>query len=145
VTGAKVVSQVYMKEDLFEGPFAERAPDIYAAAAPTYEIVGYSPEGEVFLPPFRSGTHSEEGIIICKGPDFREGHEIDGASIMDVAPTILHLMGLGVPSHADGKVLTHILREGSEPATRSVARESGQDEQWRVRRRVDGLKRSGRV
>ena len=36
---------------------------------------------------------------------------MDEASLMDLAPTILHYLGLPVPEHMDGKVLTEAFTE----------------------------------
>ena len=56
-----------------------------------------------------SGVHKKEGIIIFAGPDIREGVSLDPASIYDVAPTVLHLMGLPVAKDMDGRILTEAL------------------------------------
>jgi arylsulfatase A-like enzyme len=49
-----------------------------------------------------------DGIFMAKGPNIKMGETIDEASIMDLAPTILYLMGFKVPDDMDGKVLTEI-------------------------------------
>jgi arylsulfatase A-like enzyme len=46
----------------------------------------------------------------------RAGVVLEAASVLDVAPTVLHLMGLPVARDMDGRVLTGIL-------DRSVARQ----------------------
>ena len=52
--------------------------------------------------------HSEYGIFIMYDPEIEEmnrGKEVDNLSIMDVAPTILNLMGVDVPEDMGGKVI----------------------------------------
>ena len=46
---------------------------------------------------------------MIKGKGVCRGKEIKGSGIIDVAPTILYLLGLPVPSGFDGKVLTDAL------------------------------------
>jgi hypothetical protein len=58
-----------------------------------------------------SGRHRPNGIFILWGPKARQGVEITGAQIADVAPTVLHLMGFPVPDDMDGRVLTEALEE----------------------------------
>jgi hypothetical protein len=51
-----------------------------------------------------SGDHSMEGILVARGPGIVPGR-IEGASLVDVAPTALYLMGQPVAAAMDGKVL----------------------------------------
>jgi hypothetical protein len=53
-----------------------------------------------------SGCHRRHGILIAWGDGILSGENLRGARIMDLAPTILHLMRLPVPDDMDGKVLT---------------------------------------
>ena len=54
----------------------------------------------------RTGQHddSPDGILIMNGPNIKQGHEVT-ATVLDIAPTILHLMGKPVDDAMDGKVL----------------------------------------
>jgi len=54
------------------------------------------------------GVHRKEGVLMVVGPGIRKGYKIRGARIMDLAPTILHTMGIPVPSDMDGRVLEEI-------------------------------------
>ena len=49
------------------------------------------------------------------GPDIREGVTVRGASIYDVFPTVLYLLGLPIPEDLPGRVLAEAL-EPSGPA-----------------------------
>jgi arylsulfatase A-like enzyme len=51
------------------------------------------------------------GIFLAHGKHLQRGKSIEGASIMDLAPTILYLLGHAVPNDMDGKVLTSIFDE----------------------------------
>ena len=52
-----------------------------------------------------SGQHRLEGILVMTGEEIRRGVEIPACEIIDLAPTILHILGLAVPSDMDGCVL----------------------------------------
>jgi predicted Zn-dependent protease len=52
-----------------------------------------------------ASEHSPYGIFCLKGPGIRAGEIIHGASLLDIAPTLLHLYGLPVGHDMDGKVL----------------------------------------
>src|SRR3989449_10874652 len=40
--------------------------------------------------------HRKYGIIVVAGPPFRKGHEVSEASVLDITPTVLALLGLPV-------------------------------------------------
>ena len=58
------------------------------------------------------GDHDLYGTLIVAGPSFKPLGRIEGARIMDIAPTILKLFGLEVPSHMDGRPLFRSLNAG---------------------------------
>lgn len=47
--------------------------------------------------------HRPEGICVLNGPSIRHGARLEGASLLDVAPTILRLLGLAVGKDMDGR------------------------------------------
>jgi tetratricopeptide (TPR) repeat protein len=49
--------------------------------------------------------HRELGIFAARGPGIRKGDQIEGASITDIAPTVLTMLGLPVGQDMDGKIL----------------------------------------
>jgi len=52
-----------------------------------------------------SGDHSLNGILVMAGPDIKVRGQMEGARIMDIAPTVLKLLGLEIPSHMKGRPL----------------------------------------
>jgi hypothetical protein len=60
-----------------------------------------------------SGTHAAapDGVILAVGDGIRAGAVLPEASVLDVAPTILYLMGLPVARDMEGRVLTEMLEE----------------------------------
>ncbi|MFX1475623.1 MAG: alkaline phosphatase family protein [Promethearchaeota archaeon] len=131
-TSRPVFKTVLKKEDIYSGQFLNLAPDILiiphrgygtstslASDAPLFERVGIYPG---------TGIHELEGVFIFKGPTVKQGAVIKGAKIMDIAPTILHLFGVSIPSDMDGRVLREIFKKGSEPYQRSITRQVSKDE-----------------
>jgi predicted AlkP superfamily phosphohydrolase/phosphomutase len=65
-----------------------------------------------------TGSHRLEGIFVARGPAIRAGAEIRGASLLDLAPTVLRLAGIPVPEDLDGQVLTGLFADAGEPRQR---------------------------
>jgi predicted AlkP superfamily phosphohydrolase/phosphomutase len=115
-TGEQVVLRAFKREDLFEGPFVERAPDIIVWCNELYKegplaagpMIGEVPYDELVQVP---GAHDEKGIFLAMGPGIARGQVLEGARLIDVPPTILHAMELPVPSDMDGLVLTEVFAE----------------------------------
>jgi predicted AlkP superfamily phosphohydrolase/phosphomutase len=115
-TGEQVVASVYKREDLYDGPYVERAPDIVIWCHDMYKegplaegpLVGEVPFDELVQVP---GAHDEKGILLGKGPGIARGKVIDGARLIDMTPTLLHAMELPIPADMDGKVLQDIFEQ----------------------------------
>jgi hypothetical protein len=79
------------------------------------------PRGVLFSEPMayqkttisHSGNHRMEGILFMIGEDVEEGKHLSEASVMDIAPTVLHLMRQPIPTYMEGNVLTEALRNAS--------------------------------
>jgi tetratricopeptide (TPR) repeat protein len=50
--------------------------------------------------------HETDGIWLAAGPHIPRGGTVEGASVLDLTPTLLHYLGLPVAKDMDGKVLT---------------------------------------
>ena len=62
---------------------------------------------------------------MASGPGIREGAQVDELSIVDVAPLILHQLGLPVPDDIGGRLPAEIFRPEElerRPLRRSAAR-----------------------
>ncbi len=56
------------------------------------------------------GAHSPSGIMIMSGPAVRLGEKLaEPPSVLDIAPTLLHTLGLPIGEDMDGRVLTEAL------------------------------------
>jgi predicted AlkP superfamily phosphohydrolase/phosphomutase len=79
--------------------------------------------------------HREDGILFAMGPGVERGVTVEGASVLDITPTVLALAGLPVARDMDGRPLTEMMSDGfvsEHPVvyidTYEVAGESGGDE-----------------
>lgn len=113
-TGQPVVRRVYRGKGYYSGPYASNVPDIILVMAPEYvgtsRLSHYSSVVTERVEPGISGTHQMEGIFLASGPAIVSRSEaLQDLDIKDIAPTVLHLLGLPVPSDLDGRVLTEIL------------------------------------
>ncbi|MCC7355272.1 MAG: alkaline phosphatase family protein [Anaerolineae bacterium] len=151
-TGQKIVGHVYRREELFHGERAAYAPDLFVMPAD----LRYQAFGEYQFPSRawlgrahdRSGAHRLNGLAMLAGAGARRGLRLDGASIMDLAPTILAALGLPIPLEMDGRVLSEAFAEGflapvmaseaESPAAREEATLTA-DEDAAVRAHLKGL------
>lgn len=117
-TGKPIVRWVMTREECFHGPYAEGMPDIILIMYPEYgssdRLSNYSAivtdRPEIGDP----GGHHIEGIFIASGPEIvHNAVALPDLKIEDIAPTVLHLMGLPVPEDMDGRVITEILDPAS--------------------------------
>lgn len=110
--GRPVVTEVYRAEQLYTGPMLAEAPDIVVMMRDLAYITRHGYEfgevpGMVFVAPhqWQSASHRLNGLWIAAGPGIAGiGKELSSASIMDVLPTLLHVMSAAVPSGLDGKI-----------------------------------------
>ena len=111
-TGEFVIEKVYKKEEIFTGPHIDTLPDLVFIPKPrytTFEEHGFAANSIITQSKFVSGTHKLNGIFIMKGGGIKKSTTLQETSIMDVAPTILYLLGLPIPTDMDGRVLEEAL------------------------------------
>ena len=97
-TGERVIESVYRREEIYHGEQLELAADI--VFIPTrLEYFGF---GEYEFGSHKiieamergiSGTHRMNGVFLAYGAAVEPGSEVEGASLVDLAPTILDACG----------------------------------------------------
>jgi len=156
-TGKRMIQEVHRKEDLYHGPMLEKAPDLsFVIGDFRYDSsVKFGFESrEIFgLPEFEdSGTHRREGFLIACGKNIEKNYSIQGATLVDIAPTVLYLLDQPIPKDMDGKVLEAMfkkewirnnpIRHSGERSRRVISepeRELSPEEKEMVKKRLRGL------
>lgn len=103
-SGEQYVRQVFKREEVYAGRFFEQAPDILIHWNPTGGEIDHKEAVDLFNYHV-NGDHLPNGILIARGPLFKRGAKIVGARLMDLAPTVLHVLDVSVPIDMEGKVL----------------------------------------
>ncbi len=119
-TGERVLS-VHDGDDL--NPEDEFAPDVVVEGVEGYHVKSALDDDAVSDADGIAAYHRPEGVFFAWGPSIAAGTALDGATVVDVAPTVLHGVGEPVPAATQGRVLTEIFEPGSPPATRAVSRQ----------------------
>jgi predicted AlkP superfamily phosphohydrolase/phosphomutase len=109
-TGQPVVEKAYRKEEIYSGPMVEKAPDLVLQSRNwEYMAFGHADFGASHIvEPIvgMAGHHRPNGIVLLSGEGIKGGTRLEGASIIDLAPTILYAMDVPIPADMDGRVLT---------------------------------------
>ncbi len=113
-THEPVVGNIVRSSQVFEGEKLDWLPDLIiqwsgspaanlrAIVSPRYGRIAWPTPGQ--NPEGRSGNHLPQGMLIAAGANIKSGN-ITGAHILDLAPTILALLGQPIPSHMEGRSL----------------------------------------
>ncbi len=107
--------QAYDRNELYSGPKVSNIADIYLASSNCCFGIGVGGTGYERM---RVGAHRREGILLMLGNGFA-GHP-NSPTLLDIAPTILHLMDVPVPMDMQGRVLTECFKDSSELAQRKT-------------------------
>ncbi|MFZ1947627.1 MAG: alkaline phosphatase family protein [bacterium] len=108
--GGAVIDSVYLKEQIYTGPYVGQAPDVVCKEKPGYLFFTLSRTPDLRLfdagpSPDRmfSGYHVRRGTLGLFGKHVRAGLALD-ARIVDVAPMVYAYLGVPAPAQVDGRV-----------------------------------------
>jgi predicted AlkP superfamily phosphohydrolase/phosphomutase len=138
-TGCPIFDAVYRREEIYSGPCLDLAPDVVGLLDPTYHVASVdwrTAPGDVvtrlgdqlLFVGGLTGQHDMEGIMIANGPGIRQGAEVEGAGIVDIAPTLLAVLDEPIPPEMDGRVLAELFAAELAAATSSPSQPVGGDE-----------------
>ncbi len=157
-TGERPVVEVKRRDEIFTGEHMDVIPDIHVKFRDGLHVSGLTtkladgskvtvspPEDTERLP---SGFHRPYGIFIACGPDIKPSAQPLEGTLMDIAPTALALLGVPIPSHMEGRVLSEALADSvtprytdAEPQDAKQAPEAGysEEEMAQVEKRLKDL------
>jgi predicted AlkP superfamily phosphohydrolase/phosphomutase len=95
------VSRVFGRDELYHGPALEAAPDLVIHFNDGYDPKGALSRSEVFGRSALTGMHTYADSLFFVN---RPAVPTDGLDIIDLAPTILALLGVEVPDDMDGRI-----------------------------------------
>jgi predicted AlkP superfamily phosphohydrolase/phosphomutase len=137
-SGEPVFVDVCYREQFYTGRRVDMAPDIipvprdgFKVANQFYEEGSHSIREDVFEDPqgWTQGMHRRAGVLIAWGPQInRTAHLQEPAYIWDLAPTLLGLSGIPVPTDMTGRVLTELLKPEFAQSVRRVDAAEGEHE-----------------
>lgn len=103
LTGEPMVERVYLREELYHGPYAAAAPDLVLGLRDGYDPKGtFGKDRLTYKDQALVGMHTTpDALVYIQGQHSypRRPH------ITDVAPTLLQLLGVTVPADMDGRTL----------------------------------------
>lgn len=97
----KVISPVYIYADHILGEFMKNRD-------PNSTIIICSDHGFKFEEGRYGHSNMKsppDGVIILNGPTFKKNYRIEGATLLDITPTLLYLEGIPIGRDMDGRVL----------------------------------------
>jgi predicted AlkP superfamily phosphohydrolase/phosphomutase len=98
--GGRPVPRIYRREELYHGPHVAAAPDLVLDFTDGYDPKGALGKIEPFGQSVFTGMHTYADALFCVN---RPGVPTDGLDIVDLAPTVLALLGLEPPAEMDGR------------------------------------------
>lgn len=116
--GEEIVKAVHRRESLCYGPELDKVPDLvvefreYAwlgkgnlqsRADSLWDRIEIESSRHSYV-----GSHRKEGLVVMSGPSIVEGGTLT-ADLVDVAPTLLYLLGAPIPGDAEGRLLSEAI------------------------------------
>lgn len=152
---------VYRREEIYHGDALNEAPDVIGLIDGPYHVAAVDWRGakgqarsvvekvgkQLLFVSDTSGQHRMDGILIANGAGISPHQSVSPSpALVDMAPTILQLLGEAIPDDMDGRVVGELLADGRPTeyarAPRFENRTDGDyspDEEKAIEERLAGL------
>jgi predicted AlkP superfamily phosphohydrolase/phosphomutase len=132
-SGARIFDEIITNKELYKGAQAPDGPDILFVDSKmlydAHRFFEFASNSLVTPHPVYSGNHKLEGILLCSGSGLRGRGGVTSASINDITPTVLALLGMDIPSYMDGRVIEEFVGDASPIRKRVVELQTVQEGQ----------------
>jgi predicted AlkP superfamily phosphohydrolase/phosphomutase len=127
-SGCAAARQVVCNDEVFPGPRRDDLPDI---------VVNWDIDAKVLselqsdrcgmikgqaagheMTPYYTGNHKPTAFVLARGPRIAENQIFSEGHVVDIAPTILAILGVDPPVHLDGQIWSGFLGHSSNSALR---------------------------
>jgi predicted AlkP superfamily phosphohydrolase/phosphomutase len=111
----RVFREVHLREDVFVGPFAHRAPDIVCLFEEGYggnDLTVAELFADIPLAGVPRASHRQNGVWLLSGPHIQAGLDVV-LRLQDIAPLVYHLLNAKPQAGMDGEVPREIFEPGS--------------------------------
>jgi predicted AlkP superfamily phosphohydrolase/phosphomutase len=114
----RAADQIYDVDRVFQGPRRGDLPDtvinwnlearvLDAIESPRAGLIRRQPGHAIS--PFYNGNHRATAFVYARGPALPAGTVLKSGHILDVAPTLLSMLGVDVPRHCEGRAWSAFL------------------------------------
>lgn len=122
--GEPIFKNIFKNEEIYCGTHTKKGPDIILDQANGIHIEGRLGSDKIFSKPNRwKAENKNDGIFVAYGEDIKNSNLNNlnqPISILDLAPTVLHIHNKSIPLMMDGRVLKEIFKPSSNTRDRKV-------------------------
>ncbi len=144
--GKDLKIDIFNPKELYTGDKMTYVPDILFQINDGQTVIVKTFDNKIYRDeaylPRHTGAHRRAGIFLVHGPNIKQGIVIENPQIADIAPTILNLLNIPIPSEMDGKVLQDIFTRAPTVSKQEMERRK---EQRRIRDTIQRLKTKGSI
>lgn len=111
--GMHAAERIVLTDDVYRGARRRDLPDAVITWNPlarisseleTPDLGRIGARAGYAISPFYTGNHRPSAFVLARGRSLPEGKALEGGHILDLAPTVLSMLGVDAPAHFEGKV-----------------------------------------